>query len=330
MIPIIGLVFAVLSISPIATGTESSQVTGKYAIDRNACAISDFSGLSRVVIEYRKVTVDRDRFPALIVTAYNLKNSTSDTLIIGKLEDTATGAGGKEISTGSFDDRGFHAVKHFIRYGNRTWPDLEMKTSMHLLKSPLGLTIEKTSEILTGRPTTKTTSCKLLSLLNDPREIKFRPLFGELQNAQLNDLKAAKMNQGMDLDQATVDISAIHISEKNPSLSQLKEVVALQVLGTYSGLNEMKIQLVKGQQRPEAIASTALGPALRFADEDQPDEYQSLFDLRDLIAQTIRHATSSIKVYSLQWSDSNNEGAGVLFLDTTNQEALYLGASYHE
>lgn len=91
-----------------------------------------------------------------------------------------------------------------------------------------------------------------------------------------------------------------------------------------------KITEIKLPASAASGAKAAMESFLSVAEGQENDaSYKGLFKYVKTLENFLKTGIQGLRVFQIQWRDSENGGGGLFFLDPANNEAVYLGTSYH-
>jgi hypothetical protein len=232
--------------------------------------------------------------------------------------------------------RDFVFTERFERRGSNTWPDLGYETVTTVALTDKGVSLKQETRRLWGHASARSWSCEMERL---PTTWTAEPVDEANQALALKDspiLKIANfpLDSKMDLDQAQVDQKLLTVSTTQLSREQIKEILLTEVLSYGPVLEGIEVRAVGPRSSPANTARRAMATALGIAngrineDASVRPEYKSLFDMVDAMADFIANKPATMKIYLIEWNESDADGEGLLIIDETTQQIFYLGSSY--
>jgi hypothetical protein len=311
-----------LSLTALAAPKPWLAMVGKYSVPET-CSLESQDGFNKAQISILKNAW------GIELKYFKGANAVSQHIAITDFSTRATGSDGNVFfAVKNITDNSFVSTEHFVRKGSDTWPDLEMLNTYSLTLVNGELTLVRTHQNTRSRNVPSTTTCVLTSLENDTNEILVDDIskFADKDLARL--AKAADFANavGMDLDQAAFQIGKFEMSSVQVSKDQLLEILAL-----HANLANAEIEIFSvGSKKPEVIAQNSLITALNIpsaADLNTPD-YAPLRALKSAMIDLLKLNKANLKVLLVKWNESDSDGQGLLLIDQTTGQALYVGSGY--
>ncbi|WP_374074274.1 hypothetical protein [Bdellovibrio bacteriovorus] len=310
-----------LSLSASADPQPWLAMVGNYTIPET-CKIDYEDGFTKARIQVVRGGQEIE------LTAYKGSDSATQYIPVGNFQRPASGTDGDVFySVKDMTGTSFVATEHFVRKGSDTWPDLEMLETYSLSLQDGVLTLVQTHQDSYKKSAITKQTC-VLTALQDANEITAEDI-EVLADRDLEKLsKAADIADasGMDLDQAAFQLGKFQMNKTNPTKDELKEVLAL-----HATLSDVDVELrVVRTAKPEATAAFALKTALNIVEAAtlKTPEYKSLRDLKKAMIDILTLKKSNLKAILVKWSHSDADGEGLLLIDESTGQALYIGSGY--
>lgn len=311
-----------LGLSASADSQPWLAMVGNYSIPTN-CKIDSRDGFTKARIAVLKGGQEIE------LTAYKGSDTASQVIPVGTFQRRASGTDGnvfysvKEVTATSFV-----STEYFVRKGSKTWPDLEMLETYSLSLNGKELTLVQTHQDTFKKSTPTQKTCVLTALSAGSSETASQNIekFADRDLMKLAKVADIADKSAMDLDQASFQIGKFQTNKSNLTKDELKEVLAL-----HANLANTEIELrVVRTAKPETTVQFALKTALRIVEEAnlKKPEYKSLNDLKNAMTAVLTLKKANLKAIVVKWTQSDADGEGLLLIDQTTNEALYIGSGY--
>lgn len=319
------LLLSLVSVSAFA-GSPVGDLVGKYKI--GACSLGSFQGLEKATI---RIEGNKNRF--LRVFAYSNDGYDDITLPLGSGSKATDSDGTRTWTTEVLIDRIKFSEK-FERTGSNTWPDLSYETEVYFAINGRDLIISEFRKNSKNTDWERPDSCELQYIeASDATEIQG---FKEkaLTNTLLEDLADFDLKRPGDIDQAAFQVERAVLNIRRPSVVQLKEVLNTTFLPNFASHGDIKVDEITNAHDVRKVSKKALETVLEIANDAIREggatrsDYAKIYSFQNAIEKTLTDRKPEVRAYLIEWSESDSDGEGILFIDTTTGEALYVGSAY--
>ncbi len=263
-----------------------------------------------------------------------------ESIYLGSGSRKAAGTDG--TITWTFSDSGeiITSSEKFVRVGSQTWPDLETSNEISIRYAGSDFAdgavriVAKSVTKHADRPAeTKESTCTLQSLANDKKQLQIATI-KDFSIDSMQDLLAA-MPKKLSLDQATLNLSKTAYTNDKLTVAQLKELASLELTPTNLAFDSIDLKLLKSDEDFEKASRAAFKSALEIANDyiknrhETQKHYAPLFAYLKRVEGFLAAAQKlEIIIYQVEWVESEANGEGLLIIDPTNKEVLFIGSSY--